>query len=321
MPLEGTLSYRDLAHLLQVVGSSKKSGVLEIRHEDRVARLVFREGRLIRAESNQRHPELGELLVRAGALSPPDLQRALTLQRATGEDRRLGTLLCEEFGVAPETIQEVLARQFREIVFDVLRWPGGAFRFEFGAPDEVMDRFSLNPSAFILEVGLQAGFLAEEGLADDDDELGLPKVVVDLPTETLRDACADLFRRKGREVVLVPNPERLGAVLGDWPVRAPSPWIVTGLPAEPSEADWARLEAIRAVQPAAALVAVGESREPAVRSRARAAGADAYVPAPRPAELAGPHAEAHLDVFLLQLQRAMEQASAGGPPCAREAEA
>ncbi|GAB6062115.1 DUF4388 domain-containing protein [Deferrisoma palaeochoriense] len=320
MPLEGTLSYRDLAHLLQVVGSSRKSGVLEIRHEDRVARLVFRDGRLIRAESNQRHPEIGELLVRAGALSPQDLQRALTLQRATGEDRRLGTLLCEEFGVAPEAIQEVLARQFREIVFDVLRWPGGRFRFEFGAPDEVMDRFSLNPSAFILEVGLQAGFLAEEGLADDD-ELGVPKVVIDLGTESLRDACADLFRRKGREVVLVPNPERLGAVLGEWPVRAPLPWIVTGLPAEPSEADWARLEAIRAVQPAVALVVVGESREPAVRSRARAAGADAYVPAPRPGDLAGPQAEAHLEVFLLQLQRAMEQASAGGPPSAREAEA
>lgn len=319
MPLEGTLSYRDLAHLLQVVGASKKSGVLEIRYEDRLARLVFRDGRLIRAESNQRHPGLGELLVQAGALTTRDLQRALGRQSAEGEERRIGTLLCEEFGVAPETIQEVLSRQFRDIVFDVLRWPGGTFRFEFGEPDEVMDRFSLNPSAFILDVGIQAGFLAEEGLAREDATLDAPRIVVELGDPRLRDACARMWRRKRKKVVVVPDPGRLATVLGDWPTEAPSPWVITGIGPEPGEEAWSRIEAIRALQPACVLVVVGACRDAGVRVRAAEAGADAYVPAPCAADLDGPHAEAHLDVFLLRLQRAVEHAAGVEEPRAGEA--
>ncbi len=319
MPLEGTLSYRDLAHLLQVVGASKKSGVLEIRHEDRLARLVFRDGRLIRAESSQRHPELGELLVQAGALTSRELQRALGQQSAEGEERRIGTLLCEEFGVSPEAVQEVLSRQFRDIVFEVLRWPGGTFRFEFGKPDEVMDRFSLNPSAFILDVGIQAGFLAAEGLAKEGSAPEPARIVVELADPRLRDACAQMWRRKRKGVVVVPDPGRLAALLGDWPAEAPSPWVVVGIGPDPGEETWSRIASIRALQPAGVVVVVGACRDAGVRVRAAEAGADAYVPAPCPADLDGPHAEAHLDVFLLRLQRAVEQAAGGEEPRAGEA--
>ena len=51
MALEGTLNYLDIEHLLTVLGSSEKSGVLEIWSGEREARLYLQRGRLLRAES------------------------------------------------------------------------------------------------------------------------------------------------------------------------------------------------------------------------------------------------------------------------------
>jgi hypothetical protein len=174
MGLEGTLSYLDIAHLLQVVGTSKKSGVLEITWEDRKARLFFQEGRLLRAESNRFHDGIGNLLVRAGLLTPEERDRARAAQRAEGGARRLGALLCDEYGVRPEDIELILHQQYERIVYDVFSWPGGTFVFNFQKPHVVMDRFHLNPVDFILGVGIQAGLLAREGVEREQRGGGTP---------------------------------------------------------------------------------------------------------------------------------------------------
>ncbi len=317
MPLEGTLSYLDIAHLLQVVGASRKSGILEITCDERCARLVFQEGRLVRAETNQEHEELGALLVRAGVLDEPALERALELQAADPEGRRLGVILCDELGLPPEAIQRVLAHQFRQIVFDVFRWPRGVFRFEFGAPDEVLDRFNLNPSEFILEVGLRAGFLAQEGMARQEVDLDSPGLVLALRDPAVLAACADRGRREGLRVVVCDGPEQVVDVARDWPAGSPSPRVVLEVAPEPAPEDLARVERLREVRPGACIVVVGRAGAPADRARLLARGADAYVRVPGVADLAGPHRDAHLDVFLLQLKRAM----AGALPDPRVEEA
>ncbi len=309
MPLEGTLSYLDIAHLLQVVGRSRKSGILEITCDERCARLVFQEGRLVRAETNQAHDELGALLVRAGVLEEPALERALELQAADPEGRRLGVILCDELGLPSEAIQRVLAHQFRQIVFDVFRWPGGSFRFEFGDPDEVLDRFNLNPSEFILEVGLRAGFLAQEGMARQDVDLDSPGLVLALRDPVILAACADRARREGFRVVVCEGPEGVVDVARDWPEASPSPRVVLEVAPEPTPEDLERLARLREVRAGACIVAVGRAATPADRARLLARGADAYVRIPAEADLAGPRGEAHIDVFLLQMKRAMAGAA------------
>ena len=318
MPLEGTLSYMDIAHLLQVVGRSRKSGVLEITHGERSARLVFQEGRLIRAESNQAHAGLGELLVEEGVISASDLERALEIQSREGDPRRLGAILCDEFGVSAEDIQRVLARQFRQIVFDVFRWPGGTFRFEFGDPGGVMDRFHLNPSEFILDVGIQAGFLAREGMAREyGDDPECPTVVVACSRPDLADACAAHWRQKGCQVRVCHPPERVEALIREWPLEQPSPWVIYEVPEEPGDADLDVLGRLRAQRPGLAVVAVGVSSSPLVRARVVESGADVYVRAPSPSNLAGDSRDAYMDVFLLQVDKAMQQAALhAAPACA-----
>lgn len=172
MSLHGTLSYLDISHLLQVVGSSEKSGVLEIWWQKRRARLFFQQGRLVRAESNQFHEGIGTLLVNAALLKPHDLERALANQKEEGGERRIGAILCDDFGVDPAAIERLLRLQFERIVYDVFAWPGGQFEFHFQEPETVLDRFNLNPVEFILKVGIRAGFLAEEGVKREQSGSG-----------------------------------------------------------------------------------------------------------------------------------------------------
>lgn len=164
MPLEGTLRYPDIANLVKVVESSKKSGVLEIRWEEREARLFLQRGRLVRAESNRISEGIGTLLVKAGVLDPEALEQALEIQRAEGAERRLGAILCDEFSVQSADIERLLRGQFERIVHDVFSWPGGELRFHFQDPEAVLDRFNLDAMDFILQVGIRAGVLAEEEL-------------------------------------------------------------------------------------------------------------------------------------------------------------
>lgn len=165
MALEGTLNYLDITHLFQVVGGAQKSGVLEITWEDRRAKILFERGRLIKAESNRFRKGIGSLLVDAGYLSQDALERALATQRSEGSAaRRLGAILCDDFGVQSQDIERQLRRQFELIVFDIFSWPGGRFVFEFNEPASARDRFHVDPVEFILGVGIEAGLLAEEGI-------------------------------------------------------------------------------------------------------------------------------------------------------------
>ncbi len=310
MPLEGTLSYMDIAHLLQVVDRARKSGVLEITHGERSARLVFQDGRLIRAESNQAHAGLGELLVEEGVISQDTLERALRIQESAASPRRLGTILCEDLGVPPAAIRSVLERQFRQIVFEVFRWPGARFRFEFGDPDEVIDRFHLSPSEFILDVGIQAGFLAQEALDDPcEDELDCPTVVIACSRSELSEACTAHWRRRGCSVQVCDSPEELERVIREWPLERPSPWVIYEIPENPSAQDLAFLERLRTRRPGLSMVVVGVSASPLVRARVVEHGADAYIRAPSPDDLTGDTADAHMEVFLLQLDKSMQRAA------------
>ena len=213
MALEGTLNYLDISHLLHVVGTSKKSGVLEISWQERQARLFFENGGLVRAESNRSHEGIGTLLVNAGVLAPEALEAALATQRDDPGRRRLGAILCDELELAPEALQQMLRRQFQDIVFDVFSWPSGNFVFNFSSPEEIEERFTIDAVAFILDVGVQAGLLAEEGMDRAGADPDRVPVVLLTGDDALSGTVVEFWRRKGHQVVACERVEELRGFL------------------------------------------------------------------------------------------------------------
>ncbi len=308
MALEGTLNYLDISHLLQVVGAARKSGVLEIWWEDREARLLFRDGRLIRAESSRVQLAIGTLLVQSQLVTEEVLSAALARQGAEAGRRRLGVVLCEEFGVAPAAIEGLLRHQFERVVYELFSWPGGHFAFQFGDPGEGLDRFHLNPAEFILEVGVQAGLLAQEGVERAQSDPTRVPFVLYLEDRELANLCRDHWRRRGHRVTACEGAQEVLGCLGEWGPGEALPVLVVDLPAAGPDG-CGLLEDALAVLPGLLAVVVGEGSDAQARTAVRARGAEAYARKPGAADLAGPQRGIHLDVFLLRLDKAVAMAA------------
>jgi hypothetical protein len=311
MALEGTLSYLDIAHLLQVVGTSKKTGVLEISWQERRARLLFERGGLIRAESNRSYEGIGTLLVNAGVLGPAQLEAALSAQRDDPRRRRLGAILCDELGLEPEALQQMLRRQFEDIVFDVFSWPGGSFVFQFSSPEEIEERFTIDAVEFILDVGVQAGLLAEEGMDRSGADPAQVPVALLMGDATLLGVAVGTWRRKGHQVVACERVEELMGFLGQPEDEGRCPVALVDLdhlPAPDAErlGGGEVLDGLRSLCPEVPVVALGADSQLAVEAYRR--GARAFVRTPSGEDLGGADREAHLEVFGLRLEKALQTA-------------
>lgn len=165
MPLEGKLNYGELADLLQVIDISRKTGILNVKSRKGVGRLFFEVGKLVRAESNLFSVRVGDVLVEQGVMSRDELHEALDAQRDEGNKRKLGAVICEDMEIGAEEIEAALAAQFKAIILDILTWPNGQIRFE--PADEALsrERFFVNTTEFILDVGIESGNLIIESYA------------------------------------------------------------------------------------------------------------------------------------------------------------
>lgn len=305
MAFRGILSYLEIAYLLQMTGSGKKSGKLTVTWEDREARLYFDRGKLVRAESNRAHEGIGSLLVRAGLLTAEQLDSALQRQGAEGGARRLGSMLCEAFALRPDDVERVLRRQFESIVLDVFGWPGGTFEFQFSEAASVADRFCLEPSDFILGVGIRAGLLAEEGLALERPSGELPPIALIEPNADFRARCLARWRLEGYRASAFARLEEAIALLGGAAAET-SPGVVLLDAGGPpyAEADLLALGAVETAFPGCPVVAFGHLGL-AERARLVEAGASAFVTQPSAADLEGPHGDFHFDRFLREIRRAV----------------
>ena len=131
MAIEGPLRELGIHDVFQVLDLSRKTGTLHVTSElrDNSGRVLFRMGKVVGANIKSNPHRIGDLLVRKGKATEADIMRALAAQREAGGQRRLGDYLID-FGVigAKELEREVRA-QIEAVVFELLSWRDGFFRF------------------------------------------------------------------------------------------------------------------------------------------------------------------------------------------------
>jgi hypothetical protein len=112
-----------------MLGLQRKTGVLVVEGDEDSISVSFLNGQVVAAESQARRLEnrIGSLLLRAGYLSPEQLDHVLAMQEETGQ--RLGGLLVQERLIEPAELREALRLQISRIVYSAFRWPDGNFRF------------------------------------------------------------------------------------------------------------------------------------------------------------------------------------------------
>lgn len=134
MAIEGPLRELALTDVFQLLDLSRKTGTLSIAPEGgrhRPALVRFDRGAVVGAELSQVHDRLGHLLLRAGKVTEAQIQTARRAQQIA-PGRALGTVLVEQGIVSEDDIRRQLRFQIQEIVFELIQWKDGYFRFEEG---------------------------------------------------------------------------------------------------------------------------------------------------------------------------------------------
>jgi len=162
MSLVGNLEDLGLGEILQIVSLSRRSGVLSLESRGRQARIVFKNGQVIRATSTTFQQSLGEVLIRKRIIDLPLLRRALKLQAHEGHRQLLGCLMIERFGVNGEAVEAVVREQIENVVYSLFLWAEGVFEFDLQEVPEY-DATCLDPVEFMLKQGLNPQYLAMEG--------------------------------------------------------------------------------------------------------------------------------------------------------------
>ena len=129
MALEGTLRDFSFADILQLISLQRKTGVLTLKHEEKLVTISFLEGCIIGATTLSQHTEdrIGLILLKRGEITEAELEGALRRQEETLQ--RLGRILIDHHVVEPDTVREALEQQMLQIVFRVFRWTDGEYHF------------------------------------------------------------------------------------------------------------------------------------------------------------------------------------------------
>lgn len=134
--LEGDLRRFRPEEVLQFIGTSEKTGILEVRAKPMDLEVHFRDGRIVfsRAELRGTHDASGAIFVRTGVVTEENLAYALDLQKRSL--KRLGTILVELGYATPTQVGDVLRLQVQEDALKLLKLSEGPFTFRTVAVSE-----------------------------------------------------------------------------------------------------------------------------------------------------------------------------------------
>ncbi len=129
MALRGTLRDFSLGEILQLISFQRKTGVLTVEGEEDTVSVSFLDGKVVAADSLKRRFEnrLGNLLVRAGKLTPAVLTEVLEEQKRL--EQRLGFVLINRGLVTPADLQAALRTQILNLIYRLFRWSDGRYYF------------------------------------------------------------------------------------------------------------------------------------------------------------------------------------------------
>ncbi len=137
MAIEGPLQELGIHDVFQLLDLSRKTGSLRVVSElrDNEGVVLFENGKVVSASIRSNPHRLGDLLVRSGRLTDADMARAQE-EQLKGDSRRLGEILVALGLVTRKEIERQVRLQIEAVVFELMSWREGFFRFEEGLDGE-----------------------------------------------------------------------------------------------------------------------------------------------------------------------------------------
>ena len=134
MAIEGPLRELGIHDVFQLLDLSRKTGTLIVTSElrDNDGTVLFRRGRVASANIRSNPHRLGDMLLRSGKVTEGDIARSRARQVEHGDTRRMGEILLEIGAITPKELERQVRLQIEAVVFELMSWREGFFRFEEG---------------------------------------------------------------------------------------------------------------------------------------------------------------------------------------------
>jgi len=220
MPFAGELEHLPIADVIQLLHSTRKSGILRVASRKGESQLVFKDGCIVSANHLNSSVRIGKILVDRNIISQETLAQALQVQLRAGKERKpLIVTLIERGGVKEEDAHRGLEQLIELTLVEILTWKKGTFTLEV-LPSSVSDDYRYYPERISREINVDTQVVLMDALCIFDEKMRDGELAdKDFPEEegpTESDPAA-LHRQRLDEIapsLSVQEREELAAFLG-----------------------------------------------------------------------------------------------------------
>ena len=155
MAIEGPLRELGIHDVFQLLDLSRKTGMLrvtsDVREDEGV--VAFDNGRVVQAAIRSKAVPTELALLQAGRITEADLERARARQQNGRANRELIDLLVDLGAITLKEVERQLRLQIENVVFELMSWREGFFRFEErpATPHAAKTRISVSTESLLME--------------------------------------------------------------------------------------------------------------------------------------------------------------------------
>jgi hypothetical protein len=167
MSLVGRLEDLALSDIFQILSIGKKTGTLLLKGSRGNAFITFKNGLVVRAETDDIERTLGEDLLHSGIIKDTVFNLASEVKKKLPAKSH-AEILFELGSVSKDTLEKITKKRIERVVCQLLIWQDGNFQFE---PDDTDPRGKVEISDFgwNLSKGMSPEYLLMEGARVHDE--------------------------------------------------------------------------------------------------------------------------------------------------------
>jgi hypothetical protein len=167
MSLAGRLEDLSLSDIFQILSIGKKTGIFVVKGSKGTALIVFKNGVIVRAETDDLEGTVGDTMLKAGMVRESVLQMALEVKKKLPA-QSVAAILFDLGAASRDSLDQVTRKRIENIIYRLLLWEDGDFQFE---PDdlEIEGKTDLADFGWELSKGLSPEYLLMEGARVQDE--------------------------------------------------------------------------------------------------------------------------------------------------------
>jgi hypothetical protein len=167
MSLAGRLEDLAIADIFQILSVGRKSGTLVVSGSRGRAVIVFRNGLVVRAETDDIEKSLGGNLLDAGLIKSTILNLAVEIKKKLPA-KSLAEILLDFGSVGAEALDKVTKKRIERVIYRLLLWEDGDFQFELDDLD-LEGKTELDDLGWEVSKGMSPEYLLMEGARVQDE--------------------------------------------------------------------------------------------------------------------------------------------------------